>query len=381
MIYLLVLAYILVLCFIFDRDKQRFKQKSKKTHQIVLYLALSLIAGLSYRLGIDCIRYEMRFDMIEPINQFSTLQLLLSSYDMDPLWIVLMSVVKFFSEQFYVLHLVVALFVNGVIFWFVNRHTKFFFTTILLYCLFQYWNFNLEVLRESISISFFLLALHHIIDGKNNYLRYYLLAFPAVFFQTFGFVVLLFPIFKILNIQNHLARAVIITIILTPVIFYFMNLITASGLLMEDASSKMESGYLGESSSFNIFGIILSMSTLVIPSLYMVYKTQGEVDDGIRSFAFLYPLVIITTYGYFMMYRMGNYAFIPFAICVGQYIHSSLKKKHTMALLFFMVFFVCTIKPNFDKSVYRRYIPYSSVFNEETDSRREQLYNELWSDR
>ena len=377
MIYLVLLIYVLVLSFRFDKDKQLYKQKSKRVHQIILYLSLSLVAGLSYRLGIDCIRYEMKFDMIEPINQFSTLQLLLSSYDLDPLWAILNSVVKFFSEEFYVLHLVVALFINGVIFWFVNKHSKYFFTTILLYCLFQYWNFNFEILREAVSVSFFLLALDSIVDRKNNYLRYYLLALPAVFFQTFGFVVLLLPIFKILNVQKHLTGALIITVILTPAIFYFMNMVTSSGLLMEDASSKMEGGYLGESSSFNIFGIILSIATLVVPSIFMVFKTKGVVDDSLRTFAFLYPLVIITTYGYYMMYRMGNYVFIPFVICVGQYIHNALSKKDVMAFFVFLVFFVFTIRKNFDESTYRRYLPYSSIFDEKTDSRREQIFNEI----
>lgn len=378
MIYLAVLIYALVLAIKFDRDViSRRNVKSKKIHQVILYLALSLIAGFSYRLGIDCIRYEMKFDLVEPINQFSTLQLLLNSYDLDPLWTLLNSVVKLFTDEFYVLHLVVVLFVNGIIFWFVNKHTKFFFTTIILYCLIQYWNFNFEVLRESVSVSFFLLALDNIIDGKNNYFRYYLLALPAVFFQTFGFVVLLFPLIKLLNIQKHLTRAVVVTVLLTPVIFYLMNMITASGFLMEEASSKMESGYLGERSSFNVFGIILSIATVVVPSLFMVYKTKGAVDDTLRSFAFLYPLVIITTYGYYMMYRMGNYAFIPFAICIGQYLHTSIRKKDTIALLVFILFFVFAIRKNFNETTYRRYIPYSSIFEEKTDSKREQIFNEM----
>ena len=377
MIYLVLLIYILVLSFRFDIDKKLYKHKSKRVHQIILYLSLSLVAGLSYRLGIDCIRYEMKFDMIEPINQFSTLQLLLSSYNLDPLWAVLNSVVKFFSEEFYVLHLVVALFVNGVIFWFVNKHTNYFFTTILLYFLFQYWNFNFEILREAVSVSFFLLALDNIIDGKNNYFRYYLLALPAVFVQTFGFVVLVLPFIKLLNIQKHLKGAVITTLILTPIIFYFMNMITASSLLMEDASSKMEKGYLDESSSFNIFGIILSVLTLVGPSLYMVYKSKRNVDDSLSSFAYLYPLIMITTYGYYMMYRMGNYAFFPFVICVGQYIHDVVRKKNTLAALVLFVFFIFSIRQNLDEPTYRRYIPYSSVFDKKTDPQREQIYNNI----
>lgn len=377
MIYLVLLIYIFVLSFRFDKDKRLYKHKSKRIHQIILYLSLSTVAGLSYRLGIDCIRYEMKFDMIEPINQFSTLQLLLSSYDLDPLWAILNSVVKFFSEEFFVLHLVVALFINGVIFWFVNKHSKYFFTTILLYCLFQYWNFNFEILREAVSVSFFLLGLDNIIGGKNNYLRYYLLALPAVFFQTFGFVVLLLPIFKVLKVQNHLTSAIWVTIILTPVIFYFMNMITASGLLMEDASSKMENGYLDESSSFNIFGIIISIATLVAPSLFMVYKTKGEIDESLRSFAIFYPLLIITTYGYYMMYRMGNYVFIPFVICVGQYIHNAFKKKDVKVCLVFLVFFLFSIRNSFNESTYRRYMPYSSVFDKKTDSRREQIFNDI----
>jgi len=377
MIYLVVLVYILLLAFKFDRGKQCFKQKSRLIHQIILYLTLSSIAGLSYRLGIDCIRYEMRFNTIESIDQFSTFQLLLNSYDLDPLWVLLMSVVKFFSEEFYFLHLVVALFVNGVIFWFVNKHTKYFFTTILLYFLILYWNFSFEILRESISVSFFLLALDNIIDGKNSYIRYYILALPAIFFQTFGFVVLLFPVFRILNVQKHITGAVCITIILTPIIFYFMNMVTVSGFLTEDASSKMESGYLGESSSINIFGVIKSVVTIVVPSLYMITKTKGVVDNDLRSFAFLYPLFFITTYGYVMMYRMGNYAFIPFVICVGQYIHNVFRKKDAVAILIFCVFIIFTMNKYFDETVYRRYLPYSSIFDETTDTKREQIYNEL----
>lgn len=377
MIYIIVLLYVLALAIRFDREEMHRLSKSKRIHQVILYFSLSLIAGLSYRLGIDCIRYEMKFDMIDPINQFSTLQLLLSSYDLDPFWTLLNSIVKFFSEEFYVLHLVVALFVNGVIFWFVNKHTKYFFTTIFLYCFIQYWNFNFEILREAVSLSFFLLALDKVIDGKKNYLLYYVLAWPAVFFQTFGFVVLFFPAVKLLNIQKHLTGAIITTIVLTPVIFYSMNLITSSGILIEDASSKMEQDYLNESSSFNIFGIILGVVTVVAPSLFMLYRIKKKVDEDLSSFAFLYPLLIITTYGYNMMYRMGNYMFVPFIICLGQYLHNILKKKDSVGLIIFLVFFVFTIRKNVDESTYRRYLPYSSVLNKETDSRRESIYNEI----
>lgn len=378
MIYLIVIFYVLTLAIKYDREEmpQRYF-KRKRTHQVILYLTLSLIAGLSYRLGLDCIRYEMKFQIIDPINNFSTLQLLINSYDLEPLWTVLNSIVKFFSDDFYVLHMVVAVFVNGVIFWFINKYTKYFFTTILLYCLIQYCNYNFEILRESISMSFFLLAIDNIIAEKNNYLRYYLFALPAVFVHAFGVVVLLFPVFKIINVQKHLTEAVIFTLFLTPVLFFLMNKIVTSNFLTEEMSSKMEAGYLGYSSSFNIFGIIISAATIVAPSLFMVYKTKGKVDDGLRSFAFLYPLIIITTYGYYMMYRMGNYMFVPFVLCVSQYIHNAFLKKDARAILLFMLFFLFTTRTNFKESIYRRYIPYSSIIDEQIDSRREQIYNEF----
>src|SRR5690606_12351352 len=84
----------------------------------------------------------------------------------ESFWILLNSACKTIIDDFAVLQFIHTIFVNAVVFWFFNKYTKYKFTSLFIYLLFYYLYYNTEILRESIAISFFLLAYPALTAGK-----------------------------------------------------------------------------------------------------------------------------------------------------------------------------------------------------------------------
>src|SRR5690606_2232463 len=132
----------------------------------------------------------------ELFQYYPTLQELdFKSFDEEPLWLILNAICKTIYDDFVLVQLVQSAIVNITVFWFINKYSPKPFLAILLYYVFQWWNFNFEVMREAIVVSFYLYALDALLS-KKGLKRYYLRIWPAVLIHTMGFITLLFPLIE-----------------------------------------------------------------------------------------------------------------------------------------------------------------------------------------
>lgn len=379
MIYFLILLYTIILIRKYEIPSIK-TSKGRDVHRCILLIIVVSLSGFSYRIGIDSIRYENIFDSLPALNEVGDIESLLIGFVVsDPLWVILNSSCKIFVGEFWFVKLVTAAFVNITIFWFVNKHTQYFFQTIFLYFLLQFWNFNFEILRESISVSFFLLALDNIIGEKKNYFRYYLLATPSIFFHSFGFITFFLPLIQLLDIKKHLKILIIITIIVTPFLMYFSDYLTGLGFLGDEAQRKMEEKYTDTgnqygSGTINFFGMIIRMVT-IISGIYIIKHVQGKVNKYIVPYGLFYILVAIMCFGFAILYRIDNYLSIPLFICIAPFISECFQRLKDGKIIILFVFLLSIMEPVFHQDYYIKYIPYSSIFNKQEYPPREKIFN------
>lgn len=377
MLYIIILIYILSLVVIYDINNNK---NGKNFNFLFLLIIFICTAGFSYRLGIDSIVYESFYLSYPSLNDINwDLIRLFNENQGEPLWLIINSLIKNFTNDFCYLKIFIAIFVNCSIFWFVKKHSGTPFMVILFYYLFQFWNFNYEILRESLTLSLFLLALHQILDGKNNITLYYLIIIPAIFIQYFSIFALFFPLLKRFYAYN-LKTLILFSFIAIPFIMSVSGFIVNLGVFNETITDKMNNKYLLGNNIygdgvFNLFGVIQRLGIIAL-SFNMLVSIKNKIDKNIYSYAIIYSLVLILTMGFAVLYRVNNYFSILFYICIASYVKElfSIYKNDLFRYSVIVLFIILMIQPKFDVNYYRKYTPYSSIFNPVYNYEREIIY-------
>ncbi|MFP7655879.1 EpsG family protein [Chryseobacterium proteolyticum] len=190
MIYLLVFIYLFLLSIFFDF----FKVKGPRNFFYYLsMIILILIAGLRWRVGGDSLIYQDKFEtFIFPIFQFTKIKFLEIGW--EPGYLLVNSLSKSIVPEFWFFQLLQSIFINTILFRFFKRYTPYYFTAILLYGIFYYFYFNMEILREIIPICIFINWMYPALE-KKDYKKYYLLNVILLFFHISTVVLLLIPFF------------------------------------------------------------------------------------------------------------------------------------------------------------------------------------------
>ena len=382
--YFILLLYLLFLYFYYDVLGKKGYQK------LNLYLScmlLILVAGFRYRIGVDTIKYMEDFKYYPTLDKLN-----LSLLDVEPFWLLINSVCKTLYDDFVLVQLVQAAIVNIIIFWFIKRHSPKPFLAILLYYVFQWWNFCFEVMRESISIAFYLYALDAIL-AQNNWKKYYLRIWPALLVHTFGFVTLLFPFIQLLKFRKSTLGIFAILIVLAftsstqlnTIIFLF------DGSIADKVNYYLDSNIYG-GSSISIMGILAYFLGNVLPILiilYIFYKyRQIERISRIVPYLLIFLLIIILRIQVTIFYRFFNYFEIIVIVAMTQLVSlSSLRQNRnfrylTLFALILMSsfkiyqFYKPAVDYNKNAKIYHRYYPYNSVFNKEYHQETEWIFRQ-----
>lgn len=380
MIYILVLLYTL---FLFVHFNVNGYKRGELFHYYFLLVIVCCIAGFSYRLGMDTIGYMEYF---ERIDDFKYTTKHLTEYRYEPAFVLLLASCKTIWNDFTLVQIVVAVFVNTVIFWFARRHAKYYFLVIFFYFIFGFWNINFEIKRESIAICFFLLGVDKILKEEKislkNYFSYYIFCLFSALFHHFGFITFLFP----LATKIRLNRLYIITVIVLFMMSYlgsiiFKDILTTLNTLMalysnEGISDYLDSGKYGVGGVFTVNGLI----TGVIVPFYIVWCVRNKINKKILSLTLFYFLISALSANVFIFYRVLNYLFMFLLILYSQFAEKcciSYNKNVAANRLVLLFAIGVLIYGKCHKLQYIRYSPYSSVFTKEINAEREAEYDRL----
>lgn len=378
----------MIIVFVAIYDLAKYQKGKLHAFYFILTL-LILLAGLRYRVGLDTVRYMQSYaNLIPPItdlNSFSFLDLYV-----EPLWFYMNSFYKTFTDSFVLVQLTHALFVNSVIFWFIKKRSKYLFIPVLFYYLFAYTNFNFEVMRESIAVALFLLAIGPL--EKRNYAKYYLICVIAFFFHSSAIITFLFPLAMKLRLNYKtvglfflvgLGGQFLLSILLENIQLLFFTERIESRLLFYAASEHL----FGQ--GLNINGIIQYLFvTAFMPLAALYYAKKGKfVNEIFESSIVLIVLITVLTINILLFYRLINY-FIVFYIIVlsnGIYYIRNRRTKRSLVrnaqpvflalLILFQTYGYFQSEGGYSEQikVYHRYYPYSTYFDQKTFDTRETL--------
>lgn len=391
MIYLFIISILFFQIYIFDFKKVK-SHRSLNFYMILILLIL--ISGLRYRIGVDTIRYTYNYEQIPSINNLSLSDFKNSLY--EPLYFIMSVIAKSVSRDFVAMQLLHSLFINTVILTFIRKHTKYFFTGILFYFIFCFANFNFEVMRESVAISFFLLAYKHIIS--RNWFAYYIFVVFAILSHSAAFILIFIPFISYTSIHKsvfiYMGIAICVGYLIDQYFGEILKFISVTQSLQEKSSLYKDS--LLASGVLNFKGILSHMTIYIfypLAAIYFIkrhYRINFEYSFLILANIFLCIFLIFIG----LFYRYLNYFIIFDLLIFSEFagaLYSYFKRNYSPSLslllqslifsgIFFLQIYSLFSKPS-GVPEYTRYFPYSSVLDKEKNLDREKLfqyYNLIW---
>lgn len=383
------LLIILLLVFLISKyDIQSCKRGRRKWEKISIIL-LILMAGLRYHIGSDTIQNEYKFEACPDL--LNILQSTTLLYSREPLWLLLMSIVKSIWDYFIFFQLIIASIFNLLLLTFLRKTTSKTFTALLITFCVCWWNFNFEIMRESIAVVLYLFSILWLSEKK--YIYYIVLSIIILFIHRFGFIIVLLT--PIVIFQN---RKIVFTVLFL-IMFYLLLFVDKTQIniileLLMEYSSDSASDKIGrymESTVEGFHGInIVGMLELLIMSIILpilVILNRKDKNDGYNKY---FPILIglYILFSIFKAYfsiagRLNNYILIIFIVEMTNSLYNfKLNRNYKLAfqaLAFLFVFSGCYYfyKPTYFETRKNvtydvRYIPYATIFND-TDEQRESL--------
>lgn len=398
---MLYVAVLVLTLFLSSRYDFHARQRGKLGWYIILLIIFILIAGLRYRIGVDTVRYDSQYRELPTLSEFFTYNL--SKTRFDPGYVFFNAIARSISDSFVAMQFLQAIYVNCIMFWFLKKYSSKIFLAIFFYAIILYLNFMCEVMRESCAVVTFLLGFPYFVQGK--WLKYYICAIISVLFHSSALITLVLPVLYIPIIRHIFSIGKRTPVIL---LFTFFVGVAVSTTLFRFIGENIEIGSIQEKALsygkndlsgmvLNIFGIlsvILRQVALPLLSIMIVhnrnefFKIRNKDYQPISFMVVFCLLFAVLSIPIALCYRYNNY-FAPFAIIVmANAAYSKIYVNHRKIKLdnsFWSITLGCFIflqlygliapkKNQGGIADINRYYPYSSVFTEEKDPDREELF-------
>lgn len=290
--------------------------KNKWHWYYLLMVWFIAVSGLQYMVGTDMLVYmdeynklynELRFDVGDQEGK------------RQPGWVLLCYGCRQITNDFTLLKLIQATFVNIAIFSFFRRESKYVFCCIALYALTSYLLINFNILRQGIALGFILYFISFY--KQKRYVLSALFVFLAYMFHNTALVAMIIPIFGLIKYSKKMLLGLgFLTIILVYIILK-MDL----GMLL---NSIFEGEYMGEGLSGigNIYanserlGVqeakinvirLFRVATFFIVALYYIKKKRDIYLGGI---ALSYLLFLVISFVFPILFRLGTFFELSFYV-------------------------------------------------------------------
>lgn len=389
MVYIVLLLFILLGVFLYDVKKYN---KGRVEFFYFVFLLMSLITGLSYRLGGDIIGYTYEYyDYVSIFDDKVSLSYFFDFHDRMPLWVFVNVLFRTFDADFFLFHLFQVLMINFAVCSILKKYTHCSFLSILLYGVLAFPLFNYEVMRESLAISVFLYSIRYFVHFK--VIPYYFFAAISLGFHMSAIILFLIPLLKIIP-NTKIGMTIMIGGCLA--ILLFSNVFLSYLLILLDVDFLSDKAY-GYFTRERYGSSILSPSFIINILFYLfvpyyinyIHKKNSNIKElEIYSLVAAYTIVYCSTLIVPIFYRINNYFVIFFIVYFVNAVSVSYSKRiivnkliHRISFLIILLFIFFKVNNVYLAPVgytsfpsYRRYIPYSSIFTEYRDLERERFY-------
>ena len=376
-IYLLLFSFTLWGVFLFDLSRNTtYVSRQRKTYYLYLSIFITLLSALRYRLGVDGLEYEDEFYPTVPsLHELFSQDYVLAE---EPLWLLLCSVLKEFTNSFVLYQIVYSIVINSVLLSFIYRKCNYPFISVLIYLTYNYFYLNCELLRQGFAISIFLCIEPYL--EKRAYSKYFMGSIIALFFHYSAFFLFIVPLIRNITLTHkNMLFTIVVALFIAPIFAYMSSTdLYLLGIYFGDKFHVYASR--SEQAVFNTYSII----TIVIPCilLFLSSKHKRSVNKS-DKYLLLYMFFLIISPYFSMAKRIGIYFEIYYMVETASYIGNRcllISDKELRLVLFFPVLLLFTLNyytwfgiKTFDGK-HRQIVavyPYSSIFSPEKDHARE----------
>ena len=314
---------IIIGVFKYDLKPLKYKEKGYKKLELVIFLLLVLIPGLSYRIGVDTPGYMQEYAMSLSLSKLTFNYLL--SYDNEYGWLFFQSICKSIFDEYAFMHTMQCLVLHLSLYYFIAKLSSKHFIVLLLYATTVWGHLCFEALRESLAYSIFLIALCKYIR-TNSLKNFVLYSIPCLFFHKFAFVPVISTFIVISYTRNKIYATLLVGMVAILLIANYNTLLSLMWAGKADDLSNVIDYYHDSNTSgsfqMSLIGITLYLFSLVIPCLALIC-----IDKKIEFFsknyvALLLVMAFIGIVSSFLSdFRRIWYYFLPFlSVCLGDLI-------------------------------------------------------------
>lgn len=396
MIYLFVLILLFFLICRYDivgDDKNR-----DFWYRCVLLIFIS-VAGFRFRLGGDTVNYlEMYYHDTQLLSELTFNDLFSSG--MEPLYVLLTSSVKTLGGKFFIIQIIQAIVVNGLIFSYFRKHAKCLFTCIFIYALWAYTLFCFEEMRAGISLALCLYANDYYL--KKAWLKGLSLCVIGCLFHYSTILLLLTPflLFLRFNIVGIviLCFAVPFGILAESVLGDYLMVLDMGDQISGKAIGYINNDNYHEEHSifYYLIDIGLYIFYIVVSYWYVHRRNLNNEVVSFQPFLLLGIFFFIAKSNFGILTRYAHFYYPYFIIIISMMIVDLIRSNiitmkslaWARAVVLFFPFFYLIIWTYFaspprmiGKSFhnYQKYYPYSSIFDRSVNKDRERLFDNLFS--
>lgn len=348
----------------------RLNKEGLPFYRALLFL-LILMSAFRFNVGVDTYSYTKEYDTFPNLHQLTYSFIQESRYKI--LWIIFESTLRSITSSFYLLQVILAIFVNYVVFKTIRNYSLHPFLAVLFYFLFFYFNLNMEILRESIPMCLLLIGIDLL--QKRKYISYSIIAVIAFFFHESGVVLFVLPFIFYLNINKKIYFITIIVVFLISNIIsiYFAEIIkNLNFLFMEQKLAYYET--VSRSAGTELWVYI---KYVIFPSI-IFFVTFKKLTDFEKKAIFLYIICSILYTQIFGFFRIRDYFLLAFLISIsnifvrgfGNLVYNNLFRLVFIFTFLFIFLFRYYYSDTSRFNLYQNYYPYNSIFDEQIPSSR-----------
>lgn len=396
MIPYIVILLLIIGCFIqFDCNSRSFKtNKRAQECFLLLTIILTAYAALSYRVGCDTNRYYENFHNFPTLKNLSISNLW--DFGLEPLWVLLNTFVRTFSNSFYPIYAFCIIIINLQIFRLIKQYCNLPFLAILLYYSIMYLNLNFEMIRQDYAMIFYFWGIFALLKGRTS--EFLLKAFPSIFFHKSTLLIYLITIvvynLNYKGIYNWILIGMFICSTALKSLLPQLSMIL--NLTIFDPTSNIN-GYLegtARSDNFSLISLITSFIGGMIIPLLIINLDKGQSHKVLKKLLFGY-LIIMSIYPISpIIYRLLAYFQLFYFVELSNFIMPYIKaRKKTiisysicgLTLILLSRYYINFINNDvFDASKFGknymgdiRYVPYNSIFDSQPDRLRLETFSEI----
>lgn len=359
----------------------------------ILYFALEAISlillfGLRYRVGGDSLMYEEEWHNMPSLAELRV-QGAFQNLRNQPLYYLLVALIKEFGGGFVLFQIVHAIIVNTVFFKIIKQYCGHIFTAVLFYFFFMSFNSNTEILKESLAISVFLISLKYLLAHK--WFPYYICCIIAFNFHVSAIICFILPlIMRVCAKQWHVKDILLYTVLfgLFSAIYVkylpsFLTYINAIALISTTNVNKMET-YTSMLGNSNAVGYLMYLVNVLVILFFSYVMRRNKLTTTMHNIT-MNMMVVFTSLNMIvpiMGARWSGYFSLLYYICLADMLYSFKVNNGLLKLATIFSFLYITVSVIHSQiapdpwapgkiPTYVRYIPYHSVFDKKTEPERE----------